>query len=81
MNISPSVQNGIVSFDIRLDDPNNKLYRPNMKVDVFLVTDAKSNVMRVSNGAAFKGTSTQDIFVVKDGKAIRRTVHTGPEQF
>ena len=34
-NIYPSVQNGIVSFDIQLDERNNKLLRPNMKVDVF----------------------------------------------
>jgi HlyD family secretion protein len=81
VNISPSVQNGIVSFDIRLNESNNKLYRPNMKVDVFLVTDAKSNVLRVANGAAFKGASPQDIFVVKNGKAIRRTVHTGLSNF
>ena len=81
VNISPSVQNGIVSFDIRLDEPNNKLYRPNMKVDVFLVTNAKSNVLRVANGAAFKGASPQDIFVVKNGKAVRRTVHTGLSNF
>ena len=38
-NIYPSVQNGIVSFDVRLDEQNNKLLRPNMKVDVYLVTD------------------------------------------
>jgi HlyD family secretion protein len=81
VNISPSVQNGIVSFDIRLNEPNNKLYRPNMKVDVFLVTDAKSNVLRVANGTAFKGASPQDIFVVRNGKAIRRTVHTGLNNF
>jgi HlyD family secretion protein len=81
VNISPSVQNGIVSFDIRLDEHNNKLYRPNMKVEVFLVTNAKSNVLRVANGAAFKGTSVQDIFVVKNGKAVRRTVHTGLSNF
>ena len=81
VNISPSVQNGIVSFDIRLDEQNNKLYRPNMKVDVFLVTKAMSNVMRVTNGAAFKGASVQEIFVVKKGKAIRRTVHTGLSNF
>lgn len=81
VNISPSVQNGIVSFDIRLNESNNKLYRPNMKVDVFLVTDVKSNVLRVANGAAFKGASPQDIFVVKNGKAIRRTVHTGLSNF
>ena len=81
VNISPSIQNGIVSFDIRLDQPNNKLYRPNMKVDVFLVTDSKSNVMRVPNGAAFKGASVQDIFIVRNGKAVRRTVHTGLSNF
>jgi HlyD family secretion protein len=81
INISPSVQNGIVSFDIRLDEPNNKLYRPNMKVDVFLVTNAKSSVLRVANGPAFKGSSVQDIFVVKNGTAIRRTVHTGLSNF
>ena len=33
-NIYPSVQNGIVSFEITLDELNNKLFRPNMKVDV-----------------------------------------------
>lgn len=81
VNISPSVQNGIVTFDVRLDELNNKLYRPNMKVEVFLVTRTKSNVLRVNNGAAFKGTSVQDIFVVKNGKAVRRTVHTGLSNF
>ena len=63
VNIQPSVQNGIVSFDIQLDERNNKLLRPNMKVDVFLVTASQSNVLRVANGPAFKGASTQDIFV------------------
>ncbi len=81
VNISPSVQNGIVSFDIQLNERNNKLYRPNMKVDVFLITDAKTNVLRVANGAAFKGSSVQDIFIVKNGKAERRTVHTGLTNF
>lgn len=81
VNISPSIQNGIVSFEVRLDEPDNKLYRPNMKVDVFLVTSAKSNVMRVANGPAFKGAGVQDIFVVKNGKAVRRTVRTGLSNF
>ena len=81
INIQPSVQNGIVLFNIRLDEQNVALLRPNMKVDVFLVTASKNNVMRVSNGAAFKGTPTQDIFVLKNGKAQRRTVQTGLANF
>ena len=80
-NIYPSVQNGIASFDIQLNERNNKLLRPNLKVDVFLVTSAKSNVMRIANGAAFKGASTQDIFVVNNGKAERKTVHIGMTNF
>ncbi len=80
-NIYPSVQNGIVSFEIGLDELNNKLFRPNMKVDVFLVTSMHNNVLRVSNGAAFKGSSVQDVFVINNGKAERRTVHIGMTNF
>ena len=80
-NIYPSVQNGIVSFDVRLDEQNNKMLRPNMKVDVYLVTDAHSNILRVANGPAFKGASTQNIFILNNGKAERRTVHIGMTNF
>src|SRR3954471_21791596 len=31
VNIQPTIQNGIVSFDIQLNERSNKLYRPNMK--------------------------------------------------
>lgn len=81
VNIQPSVQNGIVSFSIQLDEHNNQLLRPNMKVDVFLVTAAKKNVLRVANGPAFKGASSQDVFVLNNGKAERRSVHTGMTNF
>jgi len=80
-NIYPSVQNGIVSFDIQLNERNNKQLRPDMKVDVFLVTAANNQAMRVANGAAFKGASTQDIFVLKGEKAERRKVHIGMSNF
>ncbi|MEO5591037.1 MAG: HlyD family efflux transporter periplasmic adaptor subunit [Chitinophagaceae bacterium] len=81
VNIQPSVQNGIVSFSIQLAEQNNQLLRPNMKVDVFLVTAAKKNVLRVANGPAFRGASSQDIFVLSNGKAGRRSVHTGMTNF
>ena len=80
-NVSPSIQNSIISFDIQLDDRSSKLLRPNMKVDVFLVTATHNKVMRVANGPAFKGSNLQDIFVVNKGKAERRTVHIGLTNF
>ena len=81
VNIYPSVQNSIVSFDIQLDERSHKLFRPNMKVDVFLVTAMRNDVWRVANGPAFKGSTLQDIFVLKNGKATRRTVHIGMTNF
>ena len=80
-NIYPSVQNGIVSFDVQLDEQNNKLLRPNLKVDVYLVTATHNNVMRVANGPAFKGASAQNVFVLKNGVAEKRTVHIGMTNF
>ncbi|QEM09559.1 efflux RND transporter periplasmic adaptor subunit [Mucilaginibacter rubeus] len=80
-NVSPSVQNSIISFDVQLDDRANKLLRPNLKVDVFLVTATHNKIMRVANGPAFKGPSVQDIFVLNNGKAERRTVHIGLTNF
>ena len=81
INVSPSIQNGIISFDIQLDERNNKQLRPNMKVDVYLVTATHNHVMRVANGPAFKGPSAQDIFVLNNGKAERRAVHIGLTNF
>jgi HlyD family secretion protein len=80
-NIYPSVQNSIVSFDIQLDQRNQQLMHPHMKVDVFLVTSRKNEVMRVANGPAFKGSPLQDIFVLREGRAFRRTVHMGMTNF
>ncbi|RWY46015.1 efflux RND transporter periplasmic adaptor subunit [Mucilaginibacter gilvus] len=81
VNVYPSVQNSIVSFDVQLDERNNKQLRPNMKVDVYVVTEVRSKTMRVANGAAFKGPAEQDIFVLNGGKAERRAVHIGLSNF
>jgi HlyD family secretion protein len=80
-NVYPSVQNSIVTFDVQLDERNNKLLRPNMKVDAFLVTDLHNSVMRVANGPAFKGADVQEIFVINGGKAEKRRVHIGLTNF
>jgi HlyD family secretion protein len=81
VNVYPSIQNSIVTFDVQLDERNNKQLRPNQKVDVYLVTDVRSKTMRVANGAAFKGPADQDIFVLNGGKAERRSVHIGLTNF
>lgn len=79
--VYPAVQNSAVTFDIRLETPHHAALRPNLKVDVFLVTATGDNIMRIKNGPAFKGPSGQGVFVVQGNKAVRRTVHTGMSNF
>jgi len=64
-----------------LNERNHKLLRPNLKVEVFLVTATGSNVVRVANGPAFSGLGSQDIFVLSNGKAERRKVQIGMTNF
>jgi HlyD family secretion protein len=80
-NINPSVQNGVVSFDISIDQKANLQLRPNMKVEVYLITSTQNNVMRLKNGTAFKGGVTQNLYLLENGKAIRKTVNIGASNF
>ncbi|MET0242937.1 MAG: HlyD family efflux transporter periplasmic adaptor subunit [Flavitalea sp.] len=79
--IYPSVQNNIVTFDVSLDSQTTKLLRPNLKVDVYLVTNAKRNILRVSNGQAFRGGAQEDVFILEDGKLKKRRITSGLSNF
>ena len=83
INIHPAVSNNVMTFDVTLDDQHaSSQLRPNMKVELFLVTASSKNTLRVKNGPAFKGGAVQDVFVLRpDGKAVRRTVKIGLSNF
>jgi len=76
-SILPAVKNNTLSFIINLDEANNKLLKPNMQVEVFIISNKKENVLLTKNGAGFKGGATQYLFKIQDGKAIRTTVQLG----
>ncbi|MFK7923480.1 MAG: efflux RND transporter periplasmic adaptor subunit [Bacteroidia bacterium] len=80
-NILPSVENNIMTFEVDLDDGDHELLRPDMRVEVFVVTASKSQVVRVANGPAFKGGQQQTVFVIEDGVALRRDVKVGLSSF
>jgi HlyD family secretion protein len=80
-NVYPAVKNGLVNFDVRLLQADSGLLRPNLKVDVYVVTDSRRQVMRVSNGAAFGAGETADLFVIEGNKAVRRKISTGLSNF
>ncbi|MDW3649693.1 MAG: efflux RND transporter periplasmic adaptor subunit [Bacteroidia bacterium] len=80
-NIRPSVENNIMTFEVELEERDHQLLRPNMKVDVYVITASKSNVVRVENGPAFNGRSTKYVYVVEGNKAIRRDILVGLNSF
>ncbi|MCB0572230.1 MAG: efflux RND transporter periplasmic adaptor subunit [Phaeodactylibacter sp.] len=80
-NVRPTVVNDILTFDVRLDNPQHALLRPNLRVEAFVVTERRKDVLRVANGPAFTGESNQKLFIVDDGRAYRRNVPIGLSNF
>lgn len=79
--VKPAVKDGVIGFIVQLDNARSESLRPNMKVDVYIVTDRRANTLRVANGPAFTGKRKQYIYVVQGEKAIRREVEVGLSNF
>lgn len=70
--VLPSVQNGLVTIQVALDEKTSPLLRPNLRVDVELQTERKESVVRVPKGAFGAAPEGADLFVVKGDRAFRR---------
>ncbi len=81
VSVSPAVSGNIIDFKIKLAKKDHELLRPNLKVDVFVVTAFKENVLRLKNGAFYKGATKQNVFVVDGNKLVRREVEFGESNF
>lgn len=75
--ILPSVENNTVRFFVELEKSNSEILRPNMRAEVFIITDKKENVLRIKNGAAFRGANSQEVFFVEGNKAVKRKIKRG----
>ncbi|MCE6991796.1 efflux RND transporter periplasmic adaptor subunit [Dyadobacter sp. CY323] len=79
--VKPAVKDGVIGFVVQLDNANNESLRPNMKVEVYVVTSKSTRTMRVPNGPAFTGKRKQFVYVLENGTAYRREVETGLSNF
>ncbi|MFD2784597.1 efflux RND transporter periplasmic adaptor subunit [Hymenobacter rubripertinctus] len=79
--VSPTVDKGVVTFYATLAQDHYPVLRPNLRTDVFVVTNSLRGVTRVKNGPFYQGGKEQPVFVVKDGRATRRTVQFGASNF
>lgn len=79
--VKPAVKDGVIGFTIQLDNAKSESLRPNMKVEVYVVTSKSPRTLRVANGPAFNGKRKQYVYVLENGKAMRRAVETGLSNF
>lgn len=79
--VKPSIKNGIIEFVVQLDNAKNESLRPNMKVEVFIITSRSAQTLRVANGPAFNGKRKQFVYVLKNGLAERREIEVGLSNF
>jgi len=80
-NISPAVENGTMTFLVDLNDQKTGSLRPNIRVDVDVITSALTDIIRIPNSSYLNGSGIQDIFVIRGNKAFRRTVKIGRTSF
>ena len=79
--VKPAVKDGVIGFVVQLDNAKNESLRPNMKVDVYVVTTRSPNTLRVANGPTFTGKRKQYVYVVDKDVAHRREVEVGLSNF
>lgn len=80
-NIRPTIENNVITFDVQLEDSAHSMLRPNQRVEVFVITASKTNIVRVQNGPAFKDRAQQHVFVFDGEMAKRREVQVGMTSF
>lgn len=73
----PEIQNGTVSLLVSLAEPSHPLLRNKLRVDVNIITEQKADALIVDSGPAFNGRGRQEVFVITDGYAEKRSVVIG----
>jgi HlyD family secretion protein len=79
--ILPTVQNGIVTFEVHLDEPDHSILRPNLRVDVHAVTEQRTDALSLRRGPLLSVDGRDHVFVVRGDKVVRTPVTIGLSNF
>lgn len=81
--VAPSVEGGVVRFQVAMRERSHALLRPNLRVDVLVITDRKAHALKVRQGPFDEAGGTARTFVIRGDWARRTTVQfgvRGPEE-
>jgi HlyD family secretion protein len=80
-SVLPTIENGIITLLIDLEDKSSALLRSNLRVDVFIITSSKEMALRIKKGQFVNSEGQQEVFVVRDGVAVKTPVRLGISSF
>ncbi len=75
--ILPEIQNGTVKLLVSLAEPHHAALRHKLRVETNIITDQKDKTLMVDIGPAINGKGRQEVFVIDNGKAVKRSVEFG----
>ncbi|MDP2335627.1 MAG: efflux RND transporter periplasmic adaptor subunit [Bacteroidota bacterium] len=76
-NITPTVADKKIQFNVHLEQSNNPNLIPNQTVNLKVYKSIKDEVLRIPSVNIFKANSEQTIYVLDSGKVVERTVKFG----
>jgi HlyD family secretion protein len=79
--ILPKIENGIMTFRVTLADKSHALLRPNLRVDVLVVTDRRPRALRLRKGPFSEGDGFRNAFVIRGDRAVRTPIALGLVSF
>lgn len=82
-NVTPLSQNGMIDFSVQLNKDDDSSLHSGLKVDVYVMSNMKQNVLRIANGTYYTGMpGDYDMFVMTSGKQLeKRTVKLGESSY
>ena len=81
-SISPQSHNGMVEFNVLIDDDNDNRLRSGLRTDLNVVYDIHDEIVRIPNGQYFQGPGNYSLFVkVSPDRLERRNVTLGDSNF
>ena len=76
--VTPLSQNGVITFTVTMDNPSHPKLRSGLKVEVFVITSIKEDVLRIRNGSYYTGAGDYTLFIYKDANTlVPRSVRLG----
>jgi HlyD family secretion protein len=77
-SILPTVEGGALKFEVGLTDPDHEALRHNMRLDLFVVTERRDDVLRLPRAPFIQtGGMKHQVFVVENDRARRVDVQIG----